>query len=116
MQLHLSLSRLLEPFSDNAGKCAAPRRQQRHQRPGIPKPGVVVPQPVPTKGVPDQDEDHAGSGSLSDGPGESHPGRQLRGSGSHHITKSSALLSLLGWLLSEYNNHTMLLFGGIKQR
>lgn len=92
----------------NAGERAAPRRrQQRHGRPGVLEPRVVVPQPVPTKGVPDPNEDHAGSGSLSDGPGESHPGRQLRGSGSHHITKSPALMSLLGRFLCEYNNYTI---------
>lgn len=91
------------PLSDNAGERAAPRRQQRHRRPGVPEPGVAVPQPVPTQGVPDPDEDHAGSRSLSDGPGQSHPGRQLRGSGSHHITQSPALLSLLGRFLREYN-------------
>lgn len=98
------------PFSDNAGERAAPRRrQQRHRRPGLPEPGVAVPQPVPTEGVSHPDEDHAGSGSLSDGPGESHPGRQLRGSGSHHITQSPALLSLLGRFLCEYNSYTTLL-------
>lgn len=93
-------------FSDNAGERAAPRRrQQRHRRPGVPEPGVAVPQPVSPKGVPDPDEDHAGSGGLSDGLGESHPGRQLRGSGSHHITPSPALLSLLGRFLREYNHN-----------
>ncbi|KAK2853968.1 hypothetical protein Q5P01_006629 [Channa striata] len=75
------------------------RRQQRHRRPGVPEPGVAVPQPVPTQGIPDPDEDHAGSGSLSDGPGEPDPGRQLCGSGSHHIAQSPALVSLLGWFL-----------------
>lgn len=90
-------------FSDNAGECAAPRRQQRHRRPGVPEPSVVVPQPVPAEGVPDPDEDHAGFGSLSDGVGESNPGRQLRSFGSHHFTQSPTLLPLLGWFFCEYN-------------
>jgi len=93
------------PFSDNASERAAPRRQQ-HRRPGLPEPRVAVPQPVPAQGVPDPDQDHAGSGSLSDGPRESHPGRQLRGSGSHHVTQSPALVSLLGRFLCEYTTIT----------
>lgn len=112
----LSTAVFVVPFSDNAGERAAPRRQQWHRRPGVPEPRVAVPQPVPAKGVPDPDEDHAGSGSLSDGPGESHPGRQLRGSGSNHITQSPALVSLLGRFLCEYNNYTMLVvFGCMNQ-
>ena len=102
----ICLARLVEPFGDNAGERAAPRWRRR--RPGIPEPGVVIPQPVPAEGVPDPHEDHAGSGGLSDGPGESHPGGELRGSGSHHITQSPALMSLLGRFLCEYNNYTML--------
>lgn len=94
----------VRPFSDNAVERAAPRRQQRHRRrrPGVPEPRVAVPQPVPPQGVPDPDEDHAGSGSLSDGPRESDPGRQLRGSGAHDIAQSPALVSLLGRFLCEY--------------
>lgn len=95
----------VRPFSDNAVERAAPwRRQQWHRRrwPGVPEPRVAVPQPVPPQGVPDPDEDHAGSGSLSDGPRESDPGRQLRGFGAHHIAQSPALVSLLGRLLCEY--------------
>lgn len=87
------------PLSDNAGERAAPRRQQRYGRPGVPEPGVAVPQPVSTEGVPDPNPDHAGPGGLSNGPGESHPGRQLRGSGSHHVTQGPALLPLLGRFL-----------------
>lgn len=115
-QLHLSFVRLVVPLSDNAGERAAPRRQQRHGRPGVPEPRVTVPQLVSTEGVPDPDPDHAGPGGLSDGPGESHPGGQLRGSGSHHITQGPTLLSLLGWFLCEYISDTMLLvFGGMYQ-
>lgn len=89
------------PLSDHAGERAAPRRQQ-HGRPGVPEPRVAVPQPVPAEGVPDPDQDHAGTRGLSDGPGESHPGRQLRGSGSHHLPQSPPLVPLLGRFLCEY--------------
>lgn len=104
MSLSLTAAALfVVPSSDNAGERAAPRwwQQQRHRRPGVPEPGVAVAKPLSPKGVPDPDEDHAGSGGLSDGLGQSHPGRQLRGSGSHHITQSPALLSLLGRFLSK---------------
>lgn len=103
----------LEPLSDDAGERAAPRRRQRHRRPRVPESGVPVPQLVPTKRVPDPHEDHAGSGSLSDGPGEPHPRRELRGAGSHHITQSPTLLPLLGRFLSE--SYTMLVSGSFIQ-
>lgn len=93
------------PFSHNAGERAPPRR---HRGPGVPEPRVAVPQSVPPQGVPDPHEDHAGSGGLSDGPGESHPGRELRGAGSHHVTQGPAFVSLLGWFLCESDNYTLL--------
>lgn len=91
----------------HAAERAVPRRGHRGpgRGPGLLEPRVAVPQPVPAQGVPDTDEDHAGSGCLSDGPGEPHPGRQLCGAGSHHLTQGPALVSLLGGFLREYQIH-----------
>ena len=87
----------------HAAERAVPRpRQQRRRWPGLLEPRIAVPQPVTAQGVPDTDEDHAGSGCLSDGPGEPHPGRELCGSGSHHLTQGPPLVSVLGGLLCEY--------------
>lgn len=97
------LASSVAPLSNHAAERAVPRRRQQRRRwPGRLEPCVAVPQPVPAQGVPDTDEDHAGSGCLSDGPGEPHPGRQLRGSGSHHLSQGPALVSVLGGLLCEY--------------
>lgn len=90
--------------SDNAVERAASQRRQRgHQRPGFPESRLAVPQPVPAEGVPDPHQDHAGSRGVPDGPGEPHPGRQLRSFGSHHVTTSPALVPLLGRILGEYD-------------
>lgn len=97
------LASSVAPLGNHAAERAVPqRRQQRRRWPGLLEPRVAVPQPVPAQGVPDPDEDHAGSRCLSDGPGEPHPGRQLCGSGSHHLTQGPALVSVLGGLLREY--------------
>lgn len=100
---HCPPSCALSHRCDHAAERAVPRRRQRRRRwTGLVEPRVAVPQPVPAQGVPDADEDHAGSGCLSDGPGEPHPGRQLRSPGSHHLTQGPTLVSVLGGFLGEY--------------
>lgn len=86
-------------FKDNATERVAPGW---HRRPGLPQPGVAVPQSLSAEGIPDSDTDHVGPRSLSDGPGKPHLGRQLRGSGSHHISQGATLLPFLGRFLREY--------------